>query len=182
MFLGSSFIAEAQDQVRQDETRFTGNQFYAEFGGPGAVFSANFDFRFSRAQQGLGLGLRIGMGYGIYVYGIYDRMEGMAENPLVTISYITIPVGINYVFGKTKSPHAFEIGAGATVLTRRVPLFCYDNENEAEKFGNVVGHTSFMYRRKPIDGGFTWRIGFTPMIGTSGDFYPSGAIGLGYSF
>ncbi len=90
----------------------------------------------------------------------------------------TIPMGINYVFGKTSSNHAFEVGAGLTLLTRKVERFNWDEHKE----GNLIGHFTFMYRRQPINGGFTWRIGFTPIIGTGGNLVPSGAIGLGYSF
>jgi hypothetical protein len=48
--------------------------------------------------------------------------------------------------------------------------------------GNFIGHFNFMYRRQPVDGGFSWRIGITPIINTDGDIYPFAAIGLGYSF
>lgn len=179
IFLGASTLAGAQEQQIQHEARTTGNQFYAELMGPGVVFSANFDFRFSPAQEGLGWGLRMGVGYGLYSFDEYAGMNGISGESYQVHSFATIPLGINYVFGKKNSPHAFEVGAGATVLTRSVAIYYYGDK---ETFGNIIGHTSFMYRRKPVNGGFTWRIGFTPIIGTAGDLYPSGSFGLGYAF
>ena len=72
----------------------------------------------------------------------------------------------------------FEVGAGATFLTRKVSLFYYDVETP----GQFIGHLSFMYRISPVNGGVSFRIGFTPVIGTSGDLYPMAGIGLGYAF
>jgi hypothetical protein len=39
-----------------------------------------------------------------------------------------------------------------------------------------------MYRRIPVNGGFSFRAGFTPIIGTSGDLVPMVALGFGYIF
>ncbi len=147
----------------------SGRQFYVEMGGAGVLFSANFDSRFV-AGNSLGFGFRIGAGFGT---GRTASSDGDIR------SYMTFPVGLNYVFGKSTSPHTFEVGAGATFIAQKVELYSYHFRRD---YGNVIGHFSFMYRRQPIDGGFTWRIGFTPIIGTSGDIIPSGAVGVGYSF
>lgn len=152
-----------------------GKQFYVEGGGPGVAFSANFDSRFQKGTT-LGWGYRIGLGVDWIDESHYDDLTGWHDDQ--THSFATIPFGINYVFGKTSSNHAFEVGAGLTLLTRKVDRYNWDGGKE----GNLLGHFTFMYRRQPVDGGFTWRIGFTPIIGTGGDLAPSGAIGLGYSF
>jgi hypothetical protein len=86
---------------------------------------------------------------------------------------------LNYVLGKKNSSHSFEIGAGATFLTRKISIFNLDNN---ENRGNFIGHLSFMYRIAPVDGGFSFRIGFTPVIGTSGDLFPMGGVSFGYAF
>ncbi len=174
LLLLSLFIASAAKA--QSDERITGSQVYAEMGGPGILFSASYDRRF-KAGTDTGLGFRIGMGMGVSDY--HDCGTSTCSDYSWNVrSYITFPLGLNYVLGKSDSPHAFEVGAGATILTRKVPLYYYDDA----KPGNVVGHLAFMYRRKPIDGGFTWRIGFTPIIGTSGDIIPSGVVGFGYAF
>jgi len=150
--------------------------FYSEFGGPGLIMSVHFDARFSSTER-LGLGYRLGAGFGygnfeetkLNQWGYYDR---------VTRTYYSIPIGLNYVLGKPNSEKTFEIGAGVSFLTRKVALFYYTDE----KPGHAIGFITFMYRKVPVDGGFAWRIGFTPVIGTSGDLYPIGAVGIGYAF
>jgi hypothetical protein len=177
LLIAMAFILVSQPVKSQE--KISGKQIYAEFGGPGVLFSANFDSRFKSGET-LGFGYRLGLGFSFYEFeestSTYD--SGYSYYESYTHSYYTIPVGLNYVFGKKSSPHTFEVGAGATFLTRSVSIFYFD---EAKK-GNVIGNISFMYRRQPSDGGFTWRIGFTPIVGTSGDLFPSGAIGIGYAF
>jgi hypothetical protein len=154
------------------EDNVTGKQFYAELGGPGMVFSANFDSRFE-PHTSLGLGYRIGLGFG------YGERQYSDDTWSDYRSYLTIPLGLNYVFGKSNSPHAFEVGGGITLLTVKTAAYSY---GERDRAGNVVGHFEFMYRLKPVDGGFTWRIGFSPIVGTGGEIVPSGVVGVGYSF
>jgi len=48
----------------------TVKQFYTEMGGPGIMFSANFDTRFIRSRQ-TGLGIRFGVGFTVKDNGIY---------------------------------------------------------------------------------------------------------------
>lgn len=168
--------AAAQPRPYQSEP-VSGKQFYVELGGPGVLFSATFDSRFTQGTP-LGFGYRVGLGFGVKSEEF--QAPGGSWYDSRTRTYATIPVGLNYVFGKRHSPHAFEVGAGATILTRAVNLYTYDWNDETE--GNMIGHFSFMYRRIPAGGGFTWRIGFTPVIGTGGDIFPTGTVGLGYSF
>jgi len=159
-----SLSANAQDI-------YGGRRFYAEFGGPGIVMSVNYDSRI-KANERLGWGYRLGAGFGIGEdYDYYDYGS-------VSRTYYSVPVGVNYLFGKTSSSLTFEVGATVTVLTRKTNLYNY----EVVKPGYVVGGLQFMFCRIPLDGGFTFRIGFTPMIGTAGDLFPMGAIGLGYAF
>jgi hypothetical protein len=96
-----------------------------------------------------------------------------------TRSIPTLPIGINYLFGKKTSAHTFEVGLGTTILFQKVTMLNYDSHQKA---GNVMGYFNFMYRRQPMDGGFTWRIGFTPIVNTAGDIVPFAAGGIGYCF
>ncbi len=147
-------------------------------GGPGILFSANFDGRFD-AKSNRGLGYRIGLGFAPYTQdGYYDGGYYYDDDRVRT--YATIPLGLNYLLGREGSSHFFEVGAGATILTRKVSVYNWDNDYGPE--GNVIGHVSFMYRRQPADGGFMWKIGFMTMIGTSGDIVPSAGVGFGYAF
>ncbi len=175
-----SQITFAQTTTEEDEGPYRGYQVYGEIGGPGVVFSANFDSRFKQGTD-LGWGYRVGLGFGVgdESYGYYSYDYEYYYYDTKTISYLTIPLGINYVFGKKRSPHTFEVGLGTTILSKSISLYNYDDHYQT---GNFIGHASFMYRKKPIDGGFTWRIGFTPIVGTAGDISPAIAVGLGYAF
>ncbi len=147
-------------------------QFYAEVGGPGILFSANLDTRF--APTSLGWGGRIGLGF--YTGEEYNYNNGMYYN-YYSQSVVTIPVQVNYIFGKLDSPHTFEVGGGFTYAGKKIDIMNYNDSARS----NLFGTASFMYRRQPMKGGFTWRIGFTPII-ANGYIMPSGAAGVGYSF
>ncbi len=155
----------------------SGRQFYMEFGGAGVIMGAFYDSRF-RNGAGLGLGYRVGVGFGANEVFIDDEYGGYSQDR----SYVTIPAGINYVLGRPTSSASIEFGVGVTYLTQKVTLYSYEDGGRGENAGHFIGTVSVMFRLKPVDRGFTWRIGYTPIIGTSGDFRPSGAIGIGYAF
>lgn len=149
--------------------------FYTELGGPGVLFSANYDTRF-KANTKTGLGARVGIGFTIYDQETFDPNWGGYSYETKTLG--TIPIGLNYIFGKPNNPNMFEVGGGVTFLTSKASILNYNSYTE----GNLLGHFEFMYRRVPLDGGFSWRIGFVPIINPDGNIFPFGAIGLGYSF
>jgi hypothetical protein len=143
------------------------SSFYAELGGPGVLFSANIDTRFKPSR--LGLGGRAGIGF--VTTSDYDTDPGSYRNR----SVLTVPVQLNYIFGKGTSPHTFEVGAGLTFLGKSLDVFDIGDRDQ------FLGTFAFMYRRQPVDGGFGWRIGFTPIVG-GGYIQPSGGVGVGYNF
>lgn len=147
--------------------------FFAELGGPGILFSANIDSRFKKSH--LGWGGRAGLGFVTASQDEYDSVLGYSV--WQDYSVVTIPVQVNYIFGKASSPHTFEVGAGATFVGKKLDILnLYDDRRS-----NLFGTASFMYRRQPVNGGFTWRIGFTPLV-AKGYIQPSGAVGVGYNF
>ena len=154
--------------------------YYTEFGGPGLIMSANFDSRFKSNTQ-LGLGFRIGAGFGVGRFDdkqVVDPNTGDISYEKVARSVYAFPVGLNYVFGNPKTNTNFEFGGGISLISREMSLYNY----EVKKLGQVIGYVNFMYRIVPVDGGFSFRIGFTPIIGTAGDMFPMGAISFGYAF
>ena len=143
--------------------------FFAELGGPGILFSANIDRRFSKSS--LGAGARIGLGF---VSGdFYESSLGYYQMQ----SIATFPMQLNYIFGKLNSVHTFEVGAGATIIGKKIDIF----DNGSTKNSSVYGTACFMYRRQPKDGGFSWRIGFTPII-SGGYIQPMAGVSVGYNF
>ena len=166
----------ASAQTENSPTKLANTTFFAEVFGPGVLFSANIDTRFTKSR--LGFGGRAGLGFvtgSVYIGGITN---GSSTYPVYEDrSVLTVPVQLNYLFGKADNPHMFEVGAGATYLGQRIDFFNF-NRNEPPK---LLGTASFMYRRVPVDGGFTWRIGFTPFI-AGGYIQPSGGVSIGYAF
>ena len=178
VFCCAAFGLNAQNA---SDNKVSNKVFYTELGGPGVLFSANLDGRFNPESR-LGLGYRIGLGFAVKFEEIkyYDENNDWYWYDEKPASYGTIPIGMNYLFGKEYSPNIFEVGGGITLLTKEVSLYNWDNR--LSNSGHIIGHTTFMYRRQPVNGGFTFRAGFMTVIGTGGDFLPSAAVGFGYAF
>ncbi len=146
--------------------------FFAELGGPGILFSANIDRRFQPSR--LGFGWRAGIGF---VTADEQRVDNNGFTVYEPASVITVPAQLNYIFGKGESPHTFEVGAGLTYIGKKLDIYNYYNDRASNLFGSFA----FMYRRQPVDGGFSWRIGFTPLV-AKGYIQPAGGVSVGYNF
>ena len=162
-FVAFNLLLSAQDNY------VAGKLFYTELGGPGVIMSANYDMRFDSNSR-LGFGFRVGVGF-------ISRNEYDINAQRIRTFY-SFPVGLNYVFGNQKCAKTFEVGAGLTLLPPQTSLYNYYENEES----NAAGFLTFMYRNMPIDGGFSWRIGLTPLILKSGNLYPMGAFGIGAVF
>lgn len=167
----SSFIF-AQNNLPTSKQIAT-SSFFAEGGGPGIAFSANFDKRFKNSH--LGLGGRIGVGFVSADESTFDPVTGYYDYE--ETSALTFPVQLNYIFGKAGSPHTFEVGAGVTYITKELEIMNFYEDKQTQIFGTFA----FMYRRQPMNGGFSWRIGFTPIFAKS-YIQPFAAASLGYNF
>lgn len=160
-------------QTQQSPPSIGRNSFFAELGGPGVLFSANIDHRFKNSR--LGWGGRMGLGFVNSSRDDFDPVTGYYNYRDATV--LTLPLQVNYLFGKGTNAHTFEVGAGLTFLSKGINLFSYSTGSRS----SVLGTFSFMYRRQPAEGGFTWRIGFVPIIG-DGFIQPSAGAGVGYNF
>lgn len=133
---------------------------YVELGGPGLA-SFNFDTRFSNAEDGLGG--RIGVGG----FKVDD------------VGAVFFPLAVNYLLSKDQR-HYFEIGAGGTLVS--TTLDDEADEEDEGPFSTSFGHLHFGYRLQPLDGGFTFRAGVTPIFG-NGNFIPYYfSLSFGYKF
>lgn len=157
--LGIAQVQPTDDRVKLpsgDQTR--AQNVFVEIGGQGLLFTANYDTRFSNKRNGLGG--RAGIGY-IAIDG--DHVT-------------TVPLGFNYLLGTGK--HLFEVGLGATVIAAGGDDFTLFDEEAS----NVLGTMSFTYRLQPVNSGFAFRAGLTPVFG-KGFFIPYYAgLSLGYTF
>jgi hypothetical protein len=168
---------EAQETQNTNSKSIEGQtSFFAEIGGPGILFSANIDRRFKASH--LGWGARVGLGFVTYYEDEFISSPGggyYANGNQVSV--VTFPLQVNYIFGKGTSPHSFEVGGGLTITGRKIDVFNYNDDQRSMLFGTA----SFMYRRQPTGGGFSWRAGFTPII-AKGFIQPFGGVSVGYNF
>jgi hypothetical protein len=162
----------AQDKTDLSSDIPSRTSFFAELGGPGILFSANIDTRFKPGH--LGWGGRVGLGF---VTADEYKTDVNGYPTWEPASVVTVPVQVNYIFGKGTSPHTFEAGAGLTYVGKKLEIMNFYDD----KMSNFFGTASFMYRRQPPNGGFAWRIGFTPLI-AKGYIQPSAAASVGYNF
>jgi hypothetical protein len=159
----------------------TSKAVYVEAGGIGLPYSISFDTRFKKGTN-TGIGGRIGFG------GFIIEDEKM----------LTVPVQVNWLFGKEKN--YFELGIGATYVHyqgwgyyedyRCDATGCYptgkyyagDFVLPISNVNSVMGTISFGYRRVPTGSGFTWKAGITPLFNDNGFWPLFGGIGVGYKF
>lgn len=151
---------------------------YLEFLGAGKSMSINYDMRFTGNNRGIGG--RIGIGW------LPSFSDGM--------HVFTLPVGINYLMGKD-GMNFFEMGIGITpTYERRIYDECPTCGGSLRygPFSDSFGWIHIGYRYMPVDNGFTFRIGLTPIYalsevdcgcGEQGRFVPLwGSLSFGYKF
>lgn len=162
LVLTGSVSAQDSRQLAKSEPGPRAQSFYFEILGPGAIYSFNYDTRFQNTLNGLGG--RIGFGY------ISADGNGV----------FSAPVMLNYLLGKEGA--YFEMGLGATYISFNSAASAEDNEvlfiDDSTLFGTMV----FGYRKQPVDGGFMFRAGLSPVFG-HGNFIPYYPyLSLGYTF
>lgn len=132
-FLGIAFYSHCQ-------TSFKRNDIYLEAGGNGLFSSVNYERQLTKQP---GLGFRLGVGF-------YSEKA----------FYLTIPVGINYLF-KLKNDKSFiDAGLGATWTRINGNLFGSSKNSNGDHFVNFV--PSIGYRRHTAKD-LMWRISITPI-------------------
>jgi len=178
LFLILSPFIFSQNISPDAKTSIGKSSFIAELGGPGIAFSANYDTRFKQSR--LGLGGRVGIGFVSAYNDYYDPATGNYYGSDQQ-SAITLPVQLNYIMGKNRSPHTFEVGGGITYVTKKLNIMSFDSYNNKDHRTQWFGTFSFMYRRQPANGGFSWRAGFTPLVG-KGYIQFFAAASVGYNF
>ena len=146
-----------------------GSSVYFELLGNGGFYSVNYDIRFTDRRDGLGG--RAGLSY------VSEPRDGEESNR----NFFSIPVGVNYLAGK--NGHFFEAGAGITYYSGNIHLV--DNVGDSvngENTNGIFGNLTFGYRKQPVDGGFSFRAGVSPII-TKNSFKPYWPyVSFGYAF
>ncbi|HMH34869.1 MAG TPA: hypothetical protein VK543_17660 [Puia sp.] len=168
LFLLFSLLAfgavRAQGLERGTEVTANASQVYFELGGPGIIYSFNYDGRFGQYENGIGF--RIGVG-GASVNGS---------------GYVAVPVQINYLAGVRGK--YLEIGAGAT-YDSGLDLFGERDSQPGSPNHYTYGTFTIGFRRQPLGRkGFTFRAAFSPIISfhNGGSFLPFAGVSWGIKF
>ncbi len=135
---------------------------FFEILGAGGTYSFNYDTRFQNTLNGLGG--RVGLSY-LAVDG-----NGL----------FTAPVVLNYLLGKNGK--YFEMGIGATYVGFNANEGGNDEEILFIDNDGFFGTMNFGYRKQPVDGGFMFRAGVTPIFNKNNFIPYYGYISFGYSF
>ncbi len=150
------------------------NTIFFELGGNGLIYSINYDRLITKSFS-----LRIG----------YSSFSATVPVGLVSdqISVTIIPAMANYLYGDGSS--RLELGAGisfvpsiTTTQANFLPVLFGQNPSISHQSGSGMFFTSVIgYRYQPIDGGFNFRIGFTPLI-VNDRVLPWASLSLGWTF
>ncbi len=159
IFLALSILTFLSGNVAAQTKEPRAQNIFVELGGPGLLFSANYDTRFTQKRDGIGG--RIGAGY------------VAADNN----SLFTLPLQVNYLLGVHNK--YFEIGLGATYMG------AHDDDKEdflSFETSTFIGTMTFGYRYQPEIRGFSFRASINPVFNSS-NFIPYFAgISFGYTF
>lgn len=128
------------------------SQIQIEGLGPGGMLSFHFDSRFKKTINGLGYTIGLGI-------APYDLLEESCNEGTV----ITIPVGLNYLFGKD---HYFEIGAGGALKSGwGTKIGClYLEDSFFENGESFYAYTLLGYRYQPKSKRLTIRAFISPLF------------------
>nr|WP_294897404.1 hypothetical protein [uncultured Pedobacter sp.] len=159
---GKSESFQDSPMVTENVVAKRAQNIYVELGAQGLLFTANYDTRFSNKRNGIGG--RIGVGA--------LNVDGL--------TVVTAPISLNYLLGEGKN--FFEIGLGATFINGNSSSDFFDNGGGNNSASTVIGTMAFMYRLQPVNSGFSFRGGFTPIFNSDGFVPYYAGISLGYTF
>jgi hypothetical protein len=157
---------------RAPATQDAPNSIYLELLGNGVAWSINYD-RFLTPD----LGFRIGFGY----FGIGTGPAGQNQDNIISESLTAVPATLNYFIGSHDNrgrlgSSKLELGIGIVYIHVTASFFGIGGA------ASTIGGTGTVgYRYQASDGGFVFRIGFTPIYVMS-TFIASGGLSLGVAF
>ncbi len=138
------------------------NGIYAEALGSGLVYTLNYERWLSSS-----FALRLGFGY---LPVSAEKKNGTTASESATDAPLTLSW-----FPFDASSSKLEIGAGFSYIDLTKPVRGFP-EGSNIGYAGIVG-----YRYEEPDGGFLFRIDFTPVM-LAGTLYPWGGVSLGYGF
>lgn len=133
-----------------EDYRTADNNFFIEGGGPGLLYSLNYERIFEQD-----FGLRLGFSY--------QAFSASASGGSASASFITIPVIASYL-GVSSGNHVLELGAGGTAIYASGSATS-GSVMAAGSGMTALGTALIGYRRQPVDGGFQFRVGVEALVG-----------------
>lgn len=164
----SSYICFAQDNHTENTQSNTQHTLFLEvFGSAGFYYNITYDYSFALAEKH-----KIALAAGVGCIAFEDLNFGA---PSVSTS-----MQVNYLYGKK---HHLELGTGITF-----PDLFYIEENIRMYFYHFNIPIRIGYRYQRNDGGFFWKIAFTPYYNKfvhriiEFPMMPYGGVAIGYTF
>lgn len=140
------------------QSNFKKNDLYLEAGGNGLFGSVNYERQLTKEP---GIGLRVGVGF-------YSEKA----------FYLTIPVGINYLFPLKNDRSFIDAGLGVSWTRKDAKIFGSKKLLQDDHFVNFI--PSFGYRKHSTKD-LMWRISITPVVNKYG-FMPWLGASIGKRF
>ena len=141
LLFSSSHMAFTQDD------RQAKNSLYLELGGNGLLYSINYE-----RLLGNQIGVRVG--------GTRISFDSFDSDDNVGVTLVNVMT--NYFVGAGK--HRLELGAGGLALFSSAD---FDGIGSVAEKG-LYGTGTVGYRLQPVNGGFLFKLGFTPIFGKGG--------------
>jgi hypothetical protein len=136
------------------EDRDANNSFFVEAGGPGLLYSLNYERIVERD-----FGLRIGFSY----TSLSATATSGGSTASASAAFVTVPVIVSYL-GLSSGSHALELGAGGTMVYASGSASSGGLATSGSGMG-ALGTVLLGYRRQPVDGGFQFRVGIEALMG-----------------
>lgn len=159
-FTGTGICEEPKEDIARDA-------IYGELLGPGILYSINYEHLITPH---------------VSLRGGFSKWSVPSAFLLVdgSVDFTGFPITLNYLAGEGNS--RLELGAGLVPILLSV-------DGQVILFGGSVrgrasvvsGTATIGYRYQPVDGGFVFRIGFTPIL-LFKRLIPTGGLSMGVAF
>jgi hypothetical protein len=162
------FGTSTSDDQHPIELRRTANNVLSvELAGNAGIYSVNYERFFTDD-----IAARIGFGY--------ISLTATSGSESASASVLFVPLMASYM-GIGSADHKLELGAGPLFVSASASVSGVGSSAAHGSGFGVAGTATLGYHYVPHDGGFDFKIAFTPIFGAGG-FLPWGGLGLGYVF
>jgi hypothetical protein len=145
-----------------------GHVAFVEVLGNGLLYSANYEL-YVRPWN---MGFRAGTSF--FTTKISDSV--LSHN----YTLVTVPLVANYYVGTVH--HKLQLGLGATLLYTRLSTDALGNSYGTDNGLGAAATAIIGYRYFPADRGFSFGLGFTPLLRASKGVLPWGGVEVGWVF